>query len=106
MVEIRLELRGHAEVVHGQTEHDHVGVADLADQRVALGDHRLLLGRACFGRGEKGLKTGAVKVGHRLRGQIADHDAGVGVGRLPGLDEAVAELRGLALVAKQAGVDL
>lgn len=92
MIKVGLQLRGHAEVVHRQAQHDDVGAAHLVNQRVALGDDGLLLGRAGFGRRQKGLETRAVQMRQRLSGEVADHHLGLGVARGPRVHEALGQL--------------
>src|ERR1700733_15753786 len=54
VVEIRFELRGYAEVVHGQADDDDIGSSQLIDQRIGIGDDRVLRVNALLRLGDEG----------------------------------------------------
>ena len=58
----------------GKPNDDHVGLLELLDQCVRVGDHRVLRSVALVGLGDEGAEPLAVEMRHRLgRGHIAHH---------------------------------
>ena len=106
VVEIRFERRRNAEVVHRHAEYDGLRALEFVDQRVRLGDQRLLARGALGGSGDERQETFGIEVRQRLAGEIAnDHLRAIVIGA-PGGDELIGELARLAAGREQAGVDL
>ena len=57
----------HTELIHRQTDVQHVGGLRLVDQGVGVGDFGVLLGAALFGLGEECLETSTVQMRYRTR---------------------------------------
>jgi len=113
VVDVRLELRGHAEVVHGQAHHDQVGGYELVDEAVALGEHVGHPGFAVGRCGKGGVDPAAVDIGGRVLADIEVVDAVVWPRRAPALDKACGEaprVRTMRVGAREAragaGVDV
>jgi hypothetical protein len=70
VVEVGLERRRHAEVVHRQADHDDVGAPQLVDQRVGVVDHGLLRRSALACRQERLEALGGEVGPRRLRGRV------------------------------------
>ena len=106
MIEIRLERRRHAEVVHRQPEDDHVGGLELVDERVRIRGVRGLRERAVLGLGEEGLEALGGEVRDRVLREVAREHAAAMIRRLPLRDIAVGEPARLPAVGKDARLDL
>jgi hypothetical protein len=106
VIEIRLEGRRQAEVVHWQAEHDDLGAPELVDQSVGVLDYRLLRSAALAGLGEERAEARRVQMGDRLEREVAHDHLTVSVRLAPGGDEALGESARLAAVGKDAGLDL
>ncbi len=103
IVDIRLELRRNAKVVHRHADHQHVGALDFRDQAIAFGQHRIHPRLAPRGRRKgtanpvradgRGRVLAHVAVSHRVRRTR----------RLPAVDEAVRETARVRAVGVGAG---
>ncbi|MPN13424.1 hypothetical protein SDC9_160745 [bioreactor metagenome] len=100
------QRRGDAQVVHGQADDQYVGGLQFADQRVGIGNLGSLCGAALFRLAQESLETGAVEVRYGVDGQVADADHRARMAELPCRDKGIGQLAGLALVGKEAGLEL
>jgi hypothetical protein len=101
-----LELRRHAEVVHGHPQHQHIGRLDFGDQRVVNGHAGSLFGRALFGGCEQGLQGRFVQLGQRLAPQIAHGQRAGAICRSHALGDFAGQAAGVRSIRAGAGVDL
>lgn len=92
LVNVSLEVRGHAEVVHRHAAHDEVGRQKLIDQRVRKLDRLLHLGRVLLQRREGGGYPQFIHGWHGVVPQVAVGDGAVRVRGFPGLDELLGKL--------------
>src|SRR6266850_4480631 len=106
VIEIRLERRRQAEVVHRQAEHDDLGAPELVDQGVGMLDHRLLRSAVLAGLREERAEARRVEMWHRLEREVAHDHLTARVRLAPGSDEALSEAARLAAVGEDAGPDL
>jgi hypothetical protein len=106
VVDPGLELGRHAEVVHRQAEHHHVGATQLVDQPVRVGDDRLLRLVSLLRLLEERLETLGVEVRHRRAREVAHRQACARVLAAQAGDEIGAEAARLAVLRVQARVDL
>jgi hypothetical protein len=105
-VEVGLQRRRHAEVVHRQAEDDDVGAAQLVDQALRVIRHGALRGRALFRFREERLEALRGEVRHRIGGEVANDDAVIRRAVAPRGDELPREPARLAVVGEEAGLDL
>src|SRR5205807_6602489 len=102
VIEIRLEGRRQAEVVHRQAEDDDLGAPELVDQGIGMLDHRLLRSVALAWLGEERAEARRVQVGDWLEREVAHDHPPVRVRLAPGGDEALGEAARLAAVGEEA----
>jgi hypothetical protein len=100
-----LELGRDGEVVERRTDHDHVGLKELAHQLFGQRILAALRIRGGFLTGAKAQGVGA-QVGHHIGGQVQVLDLRARMGRHPGGHGAGGQIAGNRLVAGDGGIDV